>query len=156
MAAIIENIIKYRFADRKLLKEATLAAGASVSRTDIAGDVNGNESLALIGDALIRLDVAHRSYIEGVGPGQSTLVLSAAGANDSLAALRARFGLDRSVTKNPSQRGEVPRVTLASTVEALIGAVWVDSGNQFDQVQSVLRALQLTEPFESGGTDRSP
>ena len=153
MAASIENTIKYRFSDRKLLDEATLAAGASVSGKDIAGNAHGNKPLALIGDALIRLDVAHRSYIQGVGTGQSAKVLDAAGANDSLAALGSRLGLDQSVTKNPCQKGEVPRVTLASTVEALIGAVWVDSGNQFDQVQSVLRALQVTEPFETAGND---
>jgi len=70
MAASIEDTIKYRFADRKLLDEATLAAGASVARKDIAGNAKGNKSLALIGDALIRLDVAHRSYTEGVVPGK--------------------------------------------------------------------------------------
>ncbi|KLU91727.1 hypothetical protein MAPG_10676 [Magnaporthiopsis poae ATCC 64411] len=108
------------------------------------GNANGNKPFALIGDALIRLNVAHRSYTDGVG----TSILAAAVSNDALAALGSRLGLDQSVTKNPCHKGEVPRVTLASTVEALLGAVWVDSGNQFDQVQSVLRALQVTEPFD--------
>ena len=80
--------------------------------------------------------------------GESAYIINTAGSNDSLEALARRLGMDGSVTKNPCQKGQVPRTTLASTVEALIGAVWVDSKNNFDLVQAVIRALGVTEPFE--------
>jgi dsRNA-specific ribonuclease len=79
---------------------------------------------------------------------KSANTLSNAGSNKNLEALAKRLGVDESVTKNPYQQGKVPRTTLASTVEALIGAVWADSGNNFAQVQAVIRALGVTEPFE--------
>lgn len=82
------------------------------------------------------------------GAAESSIILARAGANKSLEAAGRRLGLDKAVTGNPSQQGEVPRTTLASTVEALIGAVWKDSGNNFDQVQAAIRALGV---FEGGG-----
>jgi ribonuclease-3 len=80
----------------------------------------------------------------------SAKALSDAGSNKNLEALAKQSHIEGSVTKNPCQKGEAPRVTLASTVEALIGAVWVDSRSNFSQVQGVIRALGITEPFESG------
>ena len=80
---------------------------------------------------------------------KSANTLSKAGSNKNLEALGKRLGVDGSVTKNPCQKGGgVPRTTLASTVEALIGAVWADSESNFAQVQAVIRALGVTEPFE--------
>ena len=63
----IQDIIQHRFIRPEILDEATLAAGASISCKDVDGNVEGNKPLALIGDALIRLDVAARSYARGTG-----------------------------------------------------------------------------------------
>jgi ribonuclease-3 len=63
----LQATIHYRFTRPELLDEATLAAGASISCKDVEGDIKGNKPLALIGDALIRLDVAVRSYARGTG-----------------------------------------------------------------------------------------
>ena len=62
----IQNILNYNFTKRELLHEATLAAGAALQK-DVDGKVAGNKPLALIGDALIRLDVATRAYNRGTG-----------------------------------------------------------------------------------------
>ena len=64
------DIIRYRFIRPKLLVEATLATGTSISYQDIDGNVEGNKPLTLIGDALIRLDIAIRSYARGTGTGK--------------------------------------------------------------------------------------
>jgi hypothetical protein len=45
------------------------------------------------------------------------------------------------VIKNPCQGEEVSRTTMASTVEALVGAVWLDSGRNFEQVREVMERL---------------
>lgn len=63
----IQDITQYRFISHALLDEATLAAGAPVSSEQVEGNAEGNKPLALIGDALIRLDVAARSYARGAG-----------------------------------------------------------------------------------------
>jgi ribonuclease-3 len=75
-------------------------------------------------------------------------VLAKDGSNASLESLGRRLGLESLVTKNPSQHGDVPRTTVASTVEALIGAVWIDTGNDFHQVQLVIQNLGITERFQ--------
>ena len=42
------------------------------------------------------------------------------------------------------QKDTAPPTTIASTVEAIIGAVWEDSGKDLDRVRAVVRALDLT------------
>lgn len=45
------------------------------------------------------------------------------------------------VVENPCQQGKYPKKVLASTVEAIIGAVWVDSHGDLGVVQQVLKKL---------------
>jgi ribonuclease-3 len=66
----LQKIIDYRFKHDKLLNEAILAAGASVSDPHVDGDKQGNKSLALIGDALIRLAIADRGHAQGARAGK--------------------------------------------------------------------------------------
>lgn len=44
--------------------------------------------------------------------------------------------------ENPSQKGEEPKTTLASTVEAIIGAVWIDSKGDLGAVRQVIKKFQ--------------
>jgi ribonuclease-3 len=53
--AAIDDIIGYHFNREALRNEALLAAGASVSRKDVQGPVEGNKRLALVGDAVWKL-----------------------------------------------------------------------------------------------------
>ena len=69
-AASISDIINYQFRSERLRNEATLAAGASVSDVNIDGIAQGNKSLALIGDAIIRLVIVDQCYGEGVDTGE--------------------------------------------------------------------------------------
>jgi ribonuclease-3 len=45
--------------------------------------------------------------------------------------------------RNPSQQGEEGRTTLASTAEALIGAVWIDSEKNFVVTRRAVKKLGL-------------
>jgi dsRNA-specific ribonuclease len=116
------------------------------------------------------LHVAVKSYTDGLRTGtqdfrrresvqneagQSAKVLSKVGSNESLDTLGRRLALDKFVTKNPSHQGDVPRTTVASTVEALVGAVWIDTGNDFHQVQLVIQNIGITESFQVGGAAKS-
>ncbi|KAK3291751.1 ribonuclease III domain-containing protein [Chaetomium fimeti] len=142
--AELQDILGYCFSNPRLMDEATLAQDAPSTAPP---KTHGNKSLALVGDALIRLDVAGRSYAGGIGTAESTILLSEIGSNRSLEAHGRRLGLDKFVIKHPGQQGQdVPRETLASTVEALIGAVWIDSGQDFNQVQSVIGNLGIGNP----------
>lgn len=48
------------------------------------------------------------------------------------------------ISNHPSHGDDVPRTTLASTVEAIVGAVWLDSGNDLEQARAAMRALKLS------------
>jgi ribonuclease-3 len=51
--------------------------------------------------------------------------------------------LDKFVETNPAQKGKVSKGTRATTVEAIIGAVWVDSGKNASQVNRVMENMGL-------------
>jgi len=52
-------------------------------------------------------------------------------------------GLVKYVTKNPSQQGNVPQETAASTLEAVVGAVYLDCGKDISTVKRVFEAINL-------------
>ena len=62
--------------------------------------------------------------------------------NKNLAARAHDCGLPAFVTPNPGHDGPISDGLLATTMEAIIGAVWEDS-HSFETVLSVLRALGL-------------
>ena len=64
----LQDILGYRFSNPLLLDEATLTRGGGSAVTPQS--THGNKPLALVGDALIRLDVGVRSYVEGTGTGK--------------------------------------------------------------------------------------
>jgi dsRNA-specific ribonuclease len=47
----------------------------------------------------------------------------------------------RYLRQNPSEQGEWTRTTLASTVEAFLGAVWIDSHKNMETVQKLVNKL---------------
>jgi ribonuclease-3 len=63
------------------------------------------------------------------------------GTNKRLAEVAQNWNLKKYVIENPCQQGEAPREVLASTVEAILGAVWVDSDGDFGKVQKVFKRL---------------
>mgnify|MGYP003624081542 CR=1 len=63
------------------------------------------------------------------------------GTNKRLAEVAQNRNLKKYVIGNPCQQGEAPRELLASTVEAFLGAVWLDSYRDFGKVQKVFKKL---------------
>lgn len=72
-------------------------------------------------------------------------ILQTRASNVNLALVGRRMGLDKVVIVNPSQAGMVSDKVMATTVEALIGAVYMDS-NSIDAVRPVLAAMGLDGP----------
>ena len=69
-------------------------------------------------------------------------MLSNVGSNANLNTIGRQNGLDPFINNDPSCRGSVSPATMASTVEAIIDAVYCDSGMQ--AVQRVMQTLGLT------------
>ena len=64
-------------------------------------------------------------------------------SNRKLSQVAQESGLVNYVTKNPCQQGDVPQETAASTVEAVVGAVYLDCGKNMSTVKRVLDAINL-------------
>lgn len=148
----------YTFKDQSLPQEAILAAGASSQRKDVEGDPRGNKRLALIGDALLRLEIVDQWHATGVPPcmtnctstlgqysqnlGQTQKIVSRRASNKNLEKIGREAGLAKYIITHPGQK-HAGRTTIASAVEALVGAAWLDSNNDFATVRGIVRALSI-------------
>lgn len=66
------------------------------------------------------------------------------GSNVNLDRAGRLYGLDVFVCRNPSQVGYLSPATMATTVEAILGAVYLDGG--IDSVSQVMQTLGLVAP----------
>ncbi|KAH7084239.1 ribonuclease III domain-containing protein [Paraphoma chrysanthemicola] len=137
----IQDQVDYHFHDSALLREAFLASGAPISSVDVEGPVKGNKRLALVGDAVLRLAVLDEWFESGTNTAEGHGRVVELGTNKRLAEVAQNWDLKKYVIENPSQQGEFPRELLASTVEAILGAVWLDSYRDFGKVQKVFKKL---------------
>ena len=62
--------------------------------------------------------------------------------NNELEKVAKRWNVTEWLNENPCQAGQAPRTTLASTVEAIIGAVWIDCNQNLAKVRQVIKILQ--------------
>ena len=74
-----------------------------------------------------------------------TNILNNRASNNALATLGRSKGLDEHVIINPAQWGVVSNRTMATTVEALIGAVFLDSGLDINAVRAAMVNLGIMD-----------
>jgi ribonuclease-3 len=74
-----------------------------------------------------------------------TNILKNRASNNALATLGRSKGLDEHVIINPAQWGIVSNKTMATTVEALIGAVFLDSRLDINSVRAVMVNLGIMD-----------
>ncbi|KAF2278992.1 ribonuclease III [Westerdykella ornata] len=139
----VESILHYRFSNHDLLDEALLAAGTTVSRRDIQGNPQGNKRLALLGDSIIKEVILEHWYLSGETTEEGTNEVINLAKNTKLSQVAHESGLVEYVIKNPCQQGQVGQRTAASTVEALVGAVYLDCGEDISTVENVLEAINV-------------
>ncbi|KAK2684576.1 hypothetical protein QWA68_016807 [Fusarium oxysporum] len=139
----LEAILQYEFRDPSILKEALLADGAEPANSRSDANKHGNKRLALIGDALLRLVLVDDSIMGGASTAASHNICAAEASNTALNKDQKRLGLSRFIKTAPAQQGQVYRVTGASTIEAQIGAVWVDSQHDYKRVHHVVHNLNI-------------
>lgn len=76
--------------------------------------------------------------------GRGNNLVSTIGSNANLAKVAREVGLDDHVILNPGHIGAVSDKTLATTVEAILGAVYLDSDKDMDAVKTAMSQLELT------------
>ena len=152
---VLEQKINYSFSNRTLLREAL--------QTPSRVNEDGNKNLAMVGNAIIRLVIVnyglkekktrgmrftHNGYYftnlrSRLWLGQISDMFTSKASNVSLCTQGFYLGIDEFVIKRTTQVGVGSRA-MATTMEAIIGAVYLDCNEQIQPCVDVLTALDLT------------
>jgi ribonuclease III len=142
----VEVAIGHKFADFSTIWEALQAAGSGVLRIGSRRIVDGNKTLALVGDAALKLLMIKEGYEEGTGRGAINDAVSGTGSNANLARIGFAKGLDLLICMNPSHIGPVTPSMMATSVQAILGAVYLDCGLELNGLKHVMTTLGLSGP----------
>ncbi|KAL4736118.1 ribonuclease III [Aspergillus similis] len=126
------------FEDERLIVLALQAAGAQ--------DRDGNKKLALIGDSILRLIIHLEGFNRGMSRGMIDDMVKRLACNAHLAECGFTAGLDAYIWNNPSQGNKISDNLMATTVEAILGAVFLDNDQDLAAVQTVMAMFGLTWP----------
>ncbi|KAL4963060.1 ribonuclease III domain-containing protein [Aspergillus stella-maris] len=136
------------FNDPTILIQALTAPGAlGVTTTD------GNKALAHVGDSLLDLILRDEGYSRGLTRGQIELVIDKIVSNKNLAKRGVALGIDGYIRNNPSQGTTISVKTMATTMEAIVGAYFRDQGRKFESLERVVRVLGLGWPGDGDGEE---
>lgn len=75
--------------------------------------------------------------------GASNALVSNIGSNSNLAAVASRIGLKNFIITNPGHCGPISQGMLATAMEAVLGAIYLDCGKDMTSMKSVMSALDL-------------
>ncbi|KAF7117630.1 hypothetical protein CNMCM5793_006722 [Aspergillus hiratsukae] len=142
-AGFVENIIQYSFTNRAILHEALRTPGAPVI-TGRPHRSDGNKDLAQIGDAVLELVLVKDGY-EDNNVARGDRIVQSQASNRHLAHMGFKAGLESVILINPSQP-TVSTGVMATTVEAILGAVYLDSEMNVQAVRAVMALLDLGWP----------
>ena len=128
--SVLENKLNYNFKDRSLLKNAL--THSSYANENNLGIINSNERLEFLGDAILNLIVSQYLYKKypHYPEGELTKIRAKVVCESSLAfvAKEIKVGSYISLGKGEEATGGRNRDSiLADTIEAIIGAVYMDS-----------------------------
>lgn len=137
----VEVIIAYTFTDPLILWEALQAAGSTVRSAGTRRFPDGNKRLAVLGDTVLKLVLVGEWYDSPDARGRASDILQQVGSNANLDRVGRARGLDAHVCRNPSQGSYIAPVTMAATIEAILGAVYLDSN--INKVGEVMQTLGL-------------
>lgn len=136
--------LKYEFKDKSLMELAMTQSGANAS--------NNNERLEFIGDRVLGLTVAVLLY--EMFPNESEGELARRHAvlvsTETLADVALRFGFDKTVRHGHMTGGRVRHI-LANAMEAVLGAIYLESGYDtakiiISDIWKKLAAAEITAP----------
>ncbi|GAB4135848.1 MAG: ribonuclease III [Planctomycetaceae bacterium] len=135
-----EQILKYQFQDRDLLKRCLTHASVAKTRLD------SNERLEFLGDAVLGMIVCEMlfEHFPEEPEGELTRVKSALVSRNTCARISNRLKLEECLLLGKGLRTHemVPSSIIAAVVESLIAGVYLDGG--LDEARKLVR--RLVEP----------
>ncbi|KAJ5366761.1 hypothetical protein N7541_000702 [Penicillium brevicompactum] len=132
---------KYHFKDKNLLRRA-LRGFIFIDTQDEARKV-----LAMSGNTTVRQILVNQGQERNISVGNIQDVITHVASNSHLHERGIAIGLDPFILKFPGQLGQpAGRVVMATTIEAIIGAVYIDSQKNANDCEAVMAALGLAWP----------
>ncbi|MYD52853.1 MAG: ribonuclease III [Chloroflexi bacterium] len=145
----LQDRLGYRFSDPALLRQAMIHRSYLNESTEPG--LESNERLEFLGDAVLGAVVAQQLYADfpGVGEGWLTVVRSRLVRNSTLGQIGQQLGLSECLLMGAGVANEGGRErfsVLGRVVEATIGAIWLDGGEE-EARRAILNLLD--EHFKS-------
>ncbi|KAK5138036.1 hypothetical protein LTR08_005833 [Meristemomyces frigidus] len=134
----IEGFLGYTFVNIDWLEEALWAYPTTLSSGKNL--IDGNKSLAVVGDAVLHIIVAEQCYDQGMIRGDANNCLKLVVSNPSLGQLARAHGISQFVITNPGT-GQMSDYMRATAVEAVLGAVIKDNGYDYDVLRRAVAAF---------------
>ncbi|KAK8116891.1 uncharacterized protein PG998_005172 [Apiospora kogelbergensis] len=136
-----QKIVGHVFRDAQLGVEALTAPGAVRTLENGALSYDGNASLALLGDGILRVGVGLQSRRLCETKGLSSLRISRAANNGNLARVCDTSCLTDCIVLHESTQGFASDKMKGTTVEAVLGAVFLDA--DLEAALAVMRQLKI-------------
>lgn len=145
----LENLISYQFKNKDLLKEAV--THRSYLNENPKWPLPHNERLEFLGDAVLELAITENLF--GKFPkepeGKLTTLRAALVNYQMLAKLSKKIDLEKFILLSRGEAkdtGRAREVILANAMEALIGAIYLDTG--YEEARRFVESFILTETKE--------
>ncbi|KAL9026665.1 MAG: hypothetical protein Q9196_004703, partial [Gyalolechia fulgens] len=137
----VEGVMSYHFDDPYFVLEAVSAAG-SLTFGGPRRFPDGNKRLAILGDTVLQLVLAGDWYDSAASRAVFDRIRQQVASNQNLNQIGNTTGLNAFVILAGAQAGQgtIPPATMAATVEAIIGAVYLDS-KSINTVMAVMVTL---------------
>ncbi|KAK2035894.1 ribonuclease III [Colletotrichum somersetense] len=139
----VQTAIGYVFNNPDWAWIAVQQAGSPVRAVGEHALPQGNKRLAGLGDRIIAMLIVDIAFAADPSIGDTNRRLSQFGTNDYLAAVCDQHGLSSCIIVNPAQNGVVHTNLKATTVEALLGAVYKDAGDDLHAAREVAKFLGI-------------
>ncbi|KAK3634943.1 hypothetical protein LTR56_005807 [Elasticomyces elasticus] len=156
----LDTFADYRFEDPFLLAEALHAFGDDPPPRNINNQVvvDGNKRLAWVGDSVIDLILRSQCYYGPQSRGKASEGwYRSMTENKWLGGLGFAFQIDDHWIVSAWKRSvDLDNRQMTDTVEALIGAVWLDSVGNAEEVARIMCVMGLICPAEHRGPIRPP
>ncbi|KUM65318.1 hypothetical protein ACN42_g1772 [Penicillium freii] len=133
----LEKKINHSFANGALLREAL--------HVPSGWNGDGNKDIALIGDPILKLVIGISGRNKNKTKGEISNMIQQRASKANLAKRGVIHGIGKFIVKNPCQ-SDITRNVMATTMQAIVGAVYVDCNGKIPPCVTVMTALGLSWP----------